>query len=187
MSKGTRGLYGAGIGLIVGLVAIVWPGHAVAQEQALRDPLLDRLVGHWVMRGTIAGQATTHDVDVDWVLGHGYARLHEVSRERNPDRSPVYEAIVIIGVDPKEPGYACLWLDNTGSTGLTGDAFGHAGPAEGDSLAFLFKDPEGGVFHTTFVYERATDRWRWAMDAEGAGGALHPFARLTLSRRQESS
>ena len=32
------------------------------------DSLFDRLIGHWVLRGTIARQATIHDVTFDWIL-----------------------------------------------------------------------------------------------------------------------
>jgi len=51
-----------------------------AQQPTLRDSLLDRLVGRWVLRGTIQGAATTHDVTADWVLGHQYVRIQEASR-----------------------------------------------------------------------------------------------------------
>jgi hypothetical protein len=171
------------VGLLVCAISLVRPCGASAQEAALRDSLLDRMVGHWILRGTIEGQPTTHDVDADWVLGHGYLRVHEVSRERNADGSPVYEAIVMVGVDPGAPGYACFWLDNTSARGLNGQAMGHADPAAGDSIAFVFKGADGSAFHTTFHYERARDLWTWAMDGEGAGGGRLPFARLTLSRQ----
>ena len=32
------------------------------QAQELRDPLLERLIGTWVPKGTIAGEPATHDV-----------------------------------------------------------------------------------------------------------------------------
>lgn len=172
-----------GLGLTVG--AISGPGlRAVsAQQVAVHDSLLDLMVGRWVLRGTIEGQQTTHDVDANWVLGHAYLRLHEVSRQRASDGSPAYEAMVVVGLDPKAPGYACFWLDNTSSRGLNGQAIGHADPAAGDSIAFLFRGVEGSVFHTTFRYDRPNDRWTWAMDGEAPGGARQTFARLTLSRQ----
>ena len=43
------------------------------------DSLFDRLIGHWMLRGTIARQSTTHDVTFDWMLGREYVRMHEVS------------------------------------------------------------------------------------------------------------
>lgn len=178
-----RVLVAAGIGLVVCATSVAGPRRACAQQAPVRDSLLDRMVGHWVLRGTIAGQSTTHDVDAAWVLGHDYLRLREVSRERNPDGSPVYEAVIVVGVDPKAAGYACLWLDNTSPKGLNGQAIGHADPAAGDSIAFVFKEGDGSSFHTTFRYERASDRWTWVMDGEEAGGTRRPFARLTLSRR----
>ena len=156
---------------------------ARAQEApAYRDSLLERLVGRWVLRGTIAEGQTTHDVTAEWVLGHQYVRLAEVSREKDARGRPAYEAIVFIGADPDGDGYACLWLDSTGGGGLKGEALGHA-PHARDSLAFVFKSPDGSRFHTTFVHRAGSDSWRWRMDAE-AGGTLQPFARVTLTRRR---
>jgi hypothetical protein len=59
------------------------------------DSLFDRLIGHWVLRGTIARQATVHDVTFEWLLGREYVQMHEVSRERAPNGSAAYEAVVL--------------------------------------------------------------------------------------------
>jgi hypothetical protein len=67
---------------------------ASARRGPLNDPLLDRLVGTWVLQGTIGGQQTTHDIQADWVLAHGYVRLHEVSREKGADGSPFHNTFV---------------------------------------------------------------------------------------------
>jgi hypothetical protein len=152
-----------------------------ARPQPVQDPVLDRLVGTWVLQGTIAGQATTHDVTVDWVLGHQYVRLHEVSRETNARGQPAYEAIVFIGRDQVPGRYACLWLDTTGGGGLSGQAIGHGTPSA-DGLAFLFQGADGSTFHTTFRYSQASGTWQWLMDGE-EGGKLVPFARVTLTRK----
>lgn len=163
------------LGLLTLSSVAVW-----AQTPSLQDPLLDRMVGKWVLQGTIGGSATTHDVDVEWVLGHQYIRLHEVSRERTDRGQPAYEAIVFIGWDESSRTYACLWLDSTGGGGLSAQAFGHA-KRGADELAFVFKTHES-VFHTTIVYDKATGTWRWLMDDESAG-KFEPFARVTLSSR----
>ena len=53
--------------------------------QALHpDSLFPRLIGRWVLRGTIARQQTVHDVTFEWLLGREYVQVHEVSRERAP-------------------------------------------------------------------------------------------------------
>ncbi len=145
-----------------------------------KDDLLDRMIGRWVLQGTIAGQETAHDVVVEWVLGHQYVQLREVSREKDGEGNPAYEAIVYIGWDQPSAGYACLWLDNTGGGGLVGQAIGH-GKRSGDEIPFLFRGGDGSLFHTTFAYDRAGDTWRWLMDGEEAG-KLEPFARVTLTR-----
>jgi hypothetical protein len=151
-----------------------------AQQSSFQDSLLDHMAGKWILHGTIAGQETTHDITIEWVLAHQYLQLHEVSREKNTMGEPAYEAIVYIGSDKRLHQYACLWLDGTGGGGLTGQAIGHAAP-NGDTLAFLFKGGDGSLFHTTFVYARNADTWQWLMDGE-ENGKLQPFARVTLKR-----
>lgn len=154
---------------------------ASAQQSTFQDPLLDRLIGKWVLQGTIDGKETTHDIVVEWVLDHEYVRLHEVSRENNAQGKAGYEAIVFIGWDESSSQYACLWLDSTGGGGLTDPTIGRA-KRSGDEIAFLFKGRDGSVFHTTFAYSKSNDTWQWLMDGE-EGGKLQPFARVRLTKK----
>ncbi len=154
---------------------------APAQQGTFQDSLFDHLAGQWVMSGTIQGKETIHDVIAEWVLGHQYMQIHEVSQEKNADGSPAYEATVFIGWDKTSSRYACLWLDVTGGGGLTGQAIGH-GKRSGDEIPFLFKGGDGSIFRTNFVYDRNADTWRWLMDGE-ENGELQSFARLTLTRK----
>jgi hypothetical protein len=152
-----------------------------SQQGAFEDFLLDRLIGTWVLQGTIGGQKTTHDVVAEWILGHEYVQLHEVSNETGATGKPAYEAIVFIGWDQALGQYACLWLDSTGGGGLNGQAIGHARRA-GSEIAFLFKGQDGSLFHTTFAYDKPSDTWQWLMDGEERG-KLQPFARVKLTRK----
>ena len=103
------------------LAAIGWVGQStLAAPSSLNDPLLDRLVGTWVLRGNIAGKPVTHAVKVQWVLAHEYIQIRETSRSKKADGAPDYDAIVYIGWNPDEKQYACLWLDSTGGDGLVG-------------------------------------------------------------------
>lgn len=154
---------------------------ALAEGKTFEDPLIERLVGQWVLRGTIDGKETTHDVTAEWVLGHHYVRLHEVSREKDAKGRPAYEAMVFIGWDQPSGRYACLWLDSTGGGGLSAGAIGYAARG-GDAIPFVFKAGDGSLFHTTFSYSKGTDTWRWHMDAAEAG-KLQPFARVSLTRK----
>lgn len=170
---------------IVMLGALSSPGAAQGTAQVAghgaAPALLDRLVGHWVLRGTIDGKPTVHDVDAARVLNGGYVRLHEVSREKDSTGAPAYEAIIFIAANAKTGEYDCLWLDNTSNAGLVSTAgIAHAVPA-GDSIPFRFPS-KTGAFHNTFSYEPRRDRWRWTMDDE-SNGKWTPFARLVLTRR----
>jgi hypothetical protein len=145
------------------------------------DSLFDRLVGRWVLTGTIARRQTTHDVTFQWMLGREYVQMHEVSRERATDGSPAYEAVVLFGRDPATGEYACLWMDNTGAAAFPEAGIGR-GAVAGDSIPFLFRYTAATSFHTTFTYDRRTDTWQWHMDNDSAG-VRRPFARVALARR----
>ena len=155
---------------------------ALAQPAPLKDPLLERLAGTWVLRGAIAGKQTTHDVTVEWVLGHQYLQLHEVSREKDAAHHPQYEAIVLIGWDAAGGEYQCLWLDTTGGGGLTAQGIGR-GKRDGDMIPFLWREKDGTPsFSNTFVYDGRTDSWAWNMN-NIQKGKLVPFAGLPLTRK----
>ena len=150
----------------------------IGQQPSLRDELLDRMVGNWVLEGTIAGKQTTHDVSGEWVLGHHYVRLHEVSREKGNDGKPQYEANVYIGWNPAEKQYGCVWLDTYGGIAPVSLA---AGKREGDEIPFVFRDKDS-VFHTTFRWVKESGEWEWRMDSEEKSG-WKPFARVRLRKR----
>lgn len=153
-----------------------------AEPPAADDPWLSRLVGHWVLEGRIAGRDTTHDVDAEWVLNHLYVRLHEVSREKEPNGQAAYEAIVYVTRDPAPGQYAVLWLDSTASGGFAPEGIGQAKP-EGESLPFVFRDAHGEVsFKNTFAWDPASGSWAWIMDNVDKGVAK-PFGRVKLRRR----
>ncbi len=153
------------------------------QRVGLHHPLLDDMLGEWVLRGTIGGDDVVHDVTVDRVLADGYVRIHELSRERDATGAPAYEAIVFIGWDTPNDRYTCLWLDTTSGEGLSEayrDSVGHA-VRDGDTLPFLFRFPNGSPWHTTFTYDRAADTWAWHMI--GDDETAEPFAQVTLMRK----
>lgn len=153
---------------------------AFADEPPFEDALLDLLTGEWVLRGMIAGEEWTHDIAAEWVLGHQYLQIHEISRETDDSGSPRYEARVFIGWDKPSGRYVCLWLDSTGGGGLANDVFGYAEPAE-DRIAFVFGDDDGRI-HNTFSYHRDDDTWDWAIDNE-KNGEREAFARVVLTRK----
>jgi hypothetical protein len=162
--------------LLLIFVAITSVG---AQQPPLKSPLLDHLAGKWVLRGTIAGQQTTHDVDADWVLDHHYLRVHEISREKDSTGKTKYEATIYIGWNPEPKHYAAVWLDVYG--GLASESIGVAN-AENDRLPFIFKDEHGTVNLTNdFVYDPKTGTWEWRIDNVDKGVAT-PFARVKLTR-----
>ncbi len=134
--------------LMFALAVMCLPAAAFAQEVP-PDSLFPRMVGHWVLRGTIARQQTVHDVDFEWLLGREYVQMHEVSRERAPNGSPAYEAVVLFGRDPRTGAYACVWMDNTAAAAFPPEGTGR-GTVTGDSISFLFQYTPTTSFHTTF-------------------------------------
>lgn len=165
--------------LCVAAAALLSAAPAAAEQPTLQDPLLDRLHGAWVITGTIAGEETTDDLDVEWVNQHQYLRLHEVSRGRRPNGRPRYEATVHIGWNQPTAQYGIVWLDDFG--GLSTQSVGLAPKAE-NRLAFVFTNPDGSFTRTTMTYDPARKGWRWTID-EDRGGTLSRFATLTLTRK----
>jgi hypothetical protein len=163
------------------LLAFAAPAGLGAQT-TFADSVFDHLIGAWVLHGTIAQQQTTHDVTFTWMLGREYVQMHEVSRERNADGSPQYEAVVLFARDPKTGEYASMWMDNTAAAAFPQEGIGR-GAATGDSIPFVFHytNVPAESFHTTFVYHRRTDSWEWHMDDDSAG-VRRPFARVRLTR-----
>ncbi len=155
---------------------------AIGRPAPINDPFLERLVGTWVLRGTIAGKDTTHDIVSEWVLGHQYLRIHERSREKDGKGQAKYEAIVLIGWDAVSAEYQCLWLDSTGGGGLSAQAIAR-GKRTGDAIPFLFRERDGSVsFNNTFSYDKDSDSWAWHMDNVQNSKPV-PFGRVRLTRQ----
>ena len=131
-----------------------------ALAQPFQDPLLDHMIGKWVLQGTIAGRNTTHDVVAEWVLGHQYMRLQEVSQEKDARNQPAHEAIIFIGWDPQSSQYTCLWLDNTAAWDFTSQGIGRA-KRSGDGMTFRFESKDGSSANTTLSYDKNADAWQW--------------------------
>lgn len=153
---------------------------AQAGQPALNDPLLDHLAGRWILTGMIDGRQTTHDVTARWVLQHHYVQFREISRDRQKDGTPAYQATVYFGWNPKAKRYGCVWLDDYG--GLSTQSIGSA-PPDVNRIAFVFlSTSDASRFHTTFAYDEKTDQWIMNMDQEDKG-KFTPFARTLLRRK----
>ena len=123
--------------------------------------MLNHLAGSWVLEGVLGRRHVTHDVTAEWILNNEYLRMHEVSREKNKNGGPAYEAIIIISWDGKANEYRCLWLDNTEGGGLSTPT-ARAKP-DGQSITFVFAPPNESL-HTTFKYDDQSDRWQLTID-----------------------
>jgi hypothetical protein len=165
--------------LLTGFAWSIFSVFARAQQPTFKDALLDHLAGNWVLKGTIAGKETTHDVSAEWILEHQYLRIHEVSRETRPDRQPAYEADVFIGWNQGTNRYACVWLDDYG--GIAPISFANA-KRNGDAIPFVFRDQDSANL-TTFSYNAQSDSWEWRIDTEEKG-KVTPFARVKLTKRK---
>jgi len=161
-------------------LALTVAAPAAAQTADPQLELLDRMTGHWVLRGVIAKKQTTHDIDVAWVLNKEYVQIHEVSREKDAQGRPAYDAIIYIAWNPKLGEYSCLWLDNTATWDFKATGIGHAKPAA-DRIALRFQDPDGGIDRTTFAYDRKAGSWSWTIDSESKGKTTR-FADVKLTR-----
>ncbi|MEI9930688.1 MAG: hypothetical protein WDM89_09090 [Rhizomicrobium sp.] len=161
------------------LAALLAITPAFAQQAPFNEPLVDHLAGKWVLSGQMDKGTVTHDITAEWVLAHQYLEIYEVSREKNKDGSPVYQAKVFIGWDAGKKIYDCAWLDDYGS--ISTQSLGYAKP-NGNSIAFVFQNrDDAGSFHTTFAWHPENSTWTMDMDNVSAAGKTEPFARTTLT------
>jgi len=151
---------------------------ALGQQGAFTDLLVDRLAGKWVLTGRMDKGEVTHDISAEWVLAHQYLELHEVSRAKNADGLPDYQATGYIGWDAGKKIYDCVWLDDYGS--ISTQFLGYAKP-DGDRIAFVFQDRDDkGSFHTTFTWHPKDASWSMDMD-QVSNGRSEVFARTVLT------
>lgn len=162
------------------LLFVVISPVAVNAQTTHPDSLLNKLTGNWVLNGTIAGQTTVHDISARRVLNGLYVQLTEVSREKDPQGNPAYEAIVYFCWEEPKKQYSCHWLDNTSNEGISNKVIGEA-KQNGDKIEWVFTYNDGTKFYNTFLYDKETDTWRWNMDGEEKGKSV-PFARVKLTR-----
>ena len=145
-----------------------------ARPKAFEDALLDNMVGHWTMTGTLVGKPLDHTVDVQWILGHQFLQIHETDKHTPPQ----YEAMPTIGYDDVTKRYVAHWLDVFG--GRYSETLGY-GVRTGNEIRFDFQYPDG-PFHTVFRWEPDKNDWRWLMSQKNAKGQIRPFADMTLKR-----
>lgn len=151
---------------------------ASANRDAQAQEMLGRLTGRWRLTGSIAGEHTVHDVEAAWVLQRSYVRIAEVSREKDKDGRPQYEAIILVGW--LRDHYVCFWFDNTEVA--SGDVTCSARDAP-DSIPLEFRNRSGDLILTnTFTYDRSAETWRWRMDNIRPSGPVL-FGDVILRRR----
>src|SRR5690242_16022623 len=83
--------------MALGLVGLLAVSPLGAQTAAPSDSLLGHLIGHWVLRGPMAGKSVVHDVTFAWVLGTEYV---ECTRCRASGRQRARR--------PTKP--SCIWV-----------------------------------------------------------------------------
>lgn len=166
---------------LVLLMLLFVPLTVKSQQLTQPDSLLNKLTGKWILNGTIDGQKTIHDLDIQRVLNGQYVQLKEVSREKDQNGNALYDAIVYICWEESKKQYSCLWLDNTANSGISNGITGHA-KQNNDKIELIFRYNDTTQFHTTFLYHKETDTWEWLMD-EVSNGKTQAFARVSLTKK----
>lgn len=168
--------------LLFFFILITSPFKVWSQNTPPADTLLNRLTGKWLLKGDIAGGHVEHDVTAEWVLGHQYLQIKEISREKQANGQSTYDAIIYITFDAAHNQYDCLWLDNTSNAGLSNGIIAHA-KKDPNQLALLFKYNDHSYFHTTLTYNVSNSSWSWLMTSED-NGKTEGFANAVMYKSQ---
>jgi hypothetical protein len=156
-------------------LAVAPPAVSQSPTPAAMDSLLERMVGRWIMSGSVLGKPVSYVLDVSRVLQRRFVELHMTDRA-NP---PQYEARVFIGVDSAGGRYLAHWLDNTGAAYSIPPA---TGTASGDTVNLMFPYPDG-AFRDTFAYDRQAGTWHFLLQAADSVTGWKTFADYQVRRR----
>ncbi len=116
------------------------------------------------MTGTVGDEEVTHDVYVDRILKRQYVRIHELSREKEADGEPAYEAWIHIAWDKENAEYVVMWLDNTAITNFAPEGVGH-GKTRWRPDPFRLEIRRWKRHSQTLSkYDRTNETWTWSID-----------------------
>ena len=151
------------------------PGGVPAQNSspAALEALLEKLVGHWEMRGTVRNQPVTYRMDGARALQSKFVEL----KLEDVSQPPAYEARVFLGADSTR--LIVHWLDRFGAALSIPHGIGSV---RGDTLQFTFAYATG-PFRDTFVYDRRTDSWHLVFESGDSTGGWKLFANYQAKRR----
>ena len=140
--------------------------------------LLDKLAGSWTLTGTMASVDLHQSVEVGWVLGDQFLRIHY--RQTDDPRAgwPRYEALAFVGWNA-DAGRCVMTLMDVFGGGFA-ETVGLGAP-EGDSIRFVFHYPEGPL-HNTFRYDAGADAWTMELTHQTDTGEWETFATKHLTR-----
>jgi hypothetical protein len=159
---------------LAALAAIAASFAARAIDPPLDDPFLENLTGKWKIERKIRGTLVANTLDGKWVLQHRFLQL----RMKDVASPPKYEALVMIGWDPREERYVAHWMDVYGG-GFS--AIGH-GKRDGNAIEFRFEYPDG-PFYNTFNWQPAEQGWTMVLENTGKDGKRVAFAEDRVRRR----
>lgn len=137
------------------------------------------LAGDWHLEGEVMGKPLVQEVEVAWVLGDAYLRIHYLPSTVTPLTDHPYEAISFIGWLPE--GRPIMYLFDTFGAAFPADGRGE--PLEGSGFRFRFAYPEG-EFMTDLIPELSPDgpdTWRIEQSSIEEGHQV-PFGHKRLRR-----
>ena len=160
-------------------LALALAGSAPGEEppddpkRIFRDEFIENLVGPWNLTREIRGKQVQNKLEAAWVLNHQFLKL-EMKDAADP---PTYEALVLIGYSHAGERYVIHWCDTYGGKF---SSIGY-GKRSGNSIEFVFTDPDGSFFNT-FTWDPSAKGWTFLMENGGKDGKRVFFARDTLRR-----
>lgn len=161
------------------------PEEIDGRNRPFHDPLLERLVGTWHVRGTVVGRPLEHRCEAEWSLNHQFLKVHFIDVSKGTagtDRPRVpYEALVFIGYDNMSERYVVHWIDVFGGRFSETLGYGRRDPAgSGDNaIKFVFEYPDGPL-HNTFTWNGEQGTWSILIRQKDARGRWTTFAEEIL-------
>jgi len=145
------------------------------QDSAVKDELLDKMVGKWHITREFSNRKAENDATVEWVVDHHYLRI-TMKDVAVPSK---YEAHVYITFEKASKRYVIHWMDVF--AGSLPEQMGY-GEKVGDSIVFTWKD-EDGTLRNTFTWHTDSGTWTSKIDQTDKEGKWKVFCTDTYRRR----
>jgi hypothetical protein len=141
--------------------------------------MLERLVGHWELSGTMMGRDLKQGCAASWALDGQFVNLSCRETREPPLAKVAYESVMFIGYDPVSERFVAHLMDVYGPRYSTTLGLG---ALEQQVIRLVFEYPESPL-HTIMEWQSGAGSWKFTLLQKDKNGEWTNFAEKQLRRK----